>query len=300
MSDPIELLRACHLCPRECGIDRFCKTGFCGEGRTVRIARAELHMWEEPCISGKNGSGTVFFSGCNLKCCFCQNFEISHLGKGFLLSDEELAETFLRMQEMGAHNINLVTPTHFVPQILNALEMTDGKLNIPVVYNCGGYENPETLELLKEWVDIFIPDLKYFDDEAAAKYSSCEGYFDKAIKAIRKMADIAGKPCFENGLMKGGVIVRHLILPNHRHDSIRLIEELKKNFSPDELLISLMCQYTPVYKSSMHKEINRKLSAFEYKSVLKVLEKSGFDGFTQQRDSASTDYIPEFYSEKYF
>lgn len=266
----------------------------------VRIARAELHMWEEPCISGKNGSGTVFFSGCNLKCCFCQNFEISHLGKGFLLSDEELAETFLRMQEMGAHNINLVTPTHFVPQILNALEMTDGTLNIPVVYNCGGYEKPETLELLKEWVDIFIPDMKYFDDEAAANYSSCEGYFDKAIKAIRKMADIAGKPCFENGLMKGGVIVRHLILPNHRHDSVRLIEELKKNFSPGELLVSLMCQYTPVYKASMHKEINRKLSAFEYKSVLKVLEESGFDGFTQQRDSASTDYIPQFYSEKYF
>lgn len=295
-----KILRNCRLCPRECGADRYAEKGFCGESAAVRIARAELHMWEEPCISGTKGSGTVFFSGCNLKCCFCQNYEISHLGKGFELTREELAETFIRMQDMGAHNVNLVNPTHFVPQILDALEICGERLRIPIVYNSGGYEKPETLDMLRGKVDIFLPDLKYFDAQASREYSGAADYFEKAITAIRRMADIAGKPIIEDGIMKRGVIVRHLILPNHRHDSLRLIEELEKRFAADEIMVSLMCQYTPVYRAAEHKEIDRKLSGFEYKTAAERLEQAGFAGYFQQRDSAQEKYIPQFYSAKYY
>lgn len=294
------LLSECRLCPRECGVNRYEKRGFCGEGDVVRIARADLHMWEEPCISGKKGSGTVFFSGCNLKCCFCQNYEISHLGKGFEIAVQELAETFLRVQEIGAHNINLVNPTHFVPQIVEAIDIAGERLKIPVVYNSSGYEKTETLEMLNGRVGIFLPDLKYFDPQTSAGYSAAEDYFEYSVKAIHKMADIAGKPIIEDGIMKRGVIVRHLILPNHRHDSIRLIEELGRRFETDEIMVSLMCQYTPVYKAEQFPEINRRLSTFEYKSVVCALEKSGFDGFIQERASASEEFIPQFYNRKYF
>lgn len=294
------LLSECRLCPRECGVNRYEKRGFCGEGSAVRIARADLHMWEEPCISGKNGSGTVFFSGCNLKCCFCQNYEISHLGKGFELTVQELADAFLRMQGLGAHNINLVNPTHFVPQIIEAIDIVGERLKIPVVYNSSGYEKTETLEMLADRVKIFLPDLKYFDPRISADYSAAADYFEHSIRAIRKMSDIAGKPVIENGIMKRGVIVRHLILPNHRHDSIRLIEELKRRFAADEIMVSLMCQYTPVYKAEQFPKINRRLSTFEYKSVVGALEKSGFDGFVQERTSASEEFIPQFYNRKYF
>ncbi len=294
-------MRRCELCPRKCGIDRTKGKGFCGETDKVRIARAEKHMWEEPCISGDNGSGTVFFSGCCLKCCFCQNYEISALGKGFELTIEELADTFLRLQGMSVHNINLVSPTHFVPQICEALDLLGDRLTVPVVYNCGGYERAQTLRMLEDKVQIFLPDLKYFDSSISRKYSAAADYFPAAIKAIREMVDIAGKPAFdEQGLMKSGVIVRHLVLPNHRHDSIKLMQELGKAFNSDELLVSIMSQFVPVYKALEHKELSRRTFTFEYQSVIDEVRRIGFDGYFQQRSSASEQYIPEFFDHKYY
>ncbi|MCR5121006.1 MAG: radical SAM protein [Ruminococcus sp.] len=290
-------MKHCTLCPRQCGADRNTGHGFCGEGRTVRIARAALHHWEEPCISGTRGSGTVFFSGCVLRCVFCQNHEISHEGKGYAVTENELAECFLRLKAQGAHNINLVNPTHFVPQIMAAIGLC-GDIGIPFVYNSGGYEKPETLEMLRGRVSIFLPDLKYYSSELSKKYSSAADYYERTMAAIGKMYDIAGKPVFgEDGIMRSGVIVRHLILPNSRHDSIALIEKLRERFAPDEIMVSLMCQYTPVYRAHEFKELSRRLSGFEYKTVAEALEKAGFEGFMQERGSASEDFIPEFYDK---
>lgn len=295
------LLEHCVLCPRKCKVNRFEQKGFCGEKADVRIARADLHHWEEPCISGTNGSGTVFFSGCSLKCCFCQNYEISAENKGFALTSQQLADTFLLLQNKGAHNINLVNPTHFAVQIVNALELCKNELNIPVVYNCGGYENAEVIEQLANYVDIFLPDLKYFDSDISKKYSCAEDYFQKASSAIKAMVKTAGKPVFDdNALLKKGTIIRHLVLPSCRHDSIMLMNWLGENFHHDEILVSLMSQYTPVYKCNYFPEINRRTSTFEYNSVCKELQKYGFNGYFQQRDSSQTDYIPRFYDKIYY
>ena len=289
------------LCPRKCGIDRTKTIGFCGQSDIVKIARADLHMWEEPCLGGEKGSGTVFFSGCSLRCCFCQNYEISAQGKGFELTVKELAETFLRLQDMGAANIDLVSPTHFVPQICDALDLLGADLKIPVVYNCGGYESTETLRMLGDRVKIFLPDLKYFDSELSSEYSAAPDYFPTAMTAIREMVSIAGKPQFDkNGMLISGVIVRHLVLPNHRHDSIKLMQKLGENFSTDEILVSIMSQFVPVYKAFEHKKLSRRTSTFEYKSVISEVEKLGFDGYFQQRSSADTDFIPTFYDQKYY
>lgn len=294
-------LEKCLLCPKKCCVNRYQNRGFCGCGGEIRIARAALHMWEEPCISGKRGSGTVFFTGCNLKCCFCQNYEISAQNKGFDISVKELADIFLMLQEKGAHNINLVTPTPYVYQIAEALDLVKRQLNIPIVYNCGGYESIETLEFMSDKVDIFLPDLKYFDSQMSEKYSCAEDYFEKASAAIRKMADITGKPVFdENGMMKKGVIVRHLVLPNGRHDSEKIIKWLSENFEKDQILVSVMSQYTPVYKAAEHKEINRRTSTFEYNYAADLLEKCGFRCYFQKRSSAQEEYIPEFFDHKYF
>ena len=294
-------LEKCLLCPRKCGVNRYQNRGFCGCGGEIRIARAALHMWEEPCISGKRGSGTVFFTGCNLKCCFCQNYEISAQNKGFDISVQELADIFLMLQEKGAHNINLVTPTPYVYQIAEALDLVKGQLNIPIVYNCGGYESIETLEFMADKVDIFLPDLKYFDSQMSEKYSCAEDYFEKASAAIRKMVDITGKPVFdENGMMKKGVIVRHLVLPNGRHDSEKIIKWLSENFEKDQILVSVMSQYTPIYKAAEHKEINRRTSTFEYNYAADLLEKCGFRCYFQERSSAQEEYIPEFFDHKCF
>ncbi len=295
------LLENCRLCPRECGVNRYERSGYCKEGSAVRIARADLHLWEEPCISGKNGSGTVFFSGCTLKCCFCQNYEISAENKGFEVSLSQLAEIFLMLQSKGAENINLVNPTHFVPQIISALQLCGDKLEIPVVYNCGGYEKVETLELLESYVDIFLPDVKYYSRELSAKYSKASDYFEKCLQAVIKMREIAGKPKFdENGMMTKGVMVRHLVLPNCRHDSIKIMEMLGKTFQREDILISLMSQYTPVYKAFEYKEISRKTTTFEYNSVVSEIEKYGFEGYIQEKTSADSAFIPEFYDHLYF
>lgn len=292
-------LNSCDLCPRSCGIDRSLKKGFCGETDKIRIANYQLHHWEEPVISGKNGSGTVFFSGCVLKCVFCQNYEISAESKGFEVTPEELGEIFLKLKKMGAENINLVNPTHFVPQIIHALKLVKSDLSIPVVYNSGGYESLETLDALEGFVDIFLPDLKYFDSGISAKYSKAPDYFEKAFAAIRKMAGISGKPVIENGLMKKGTIVRHLVLPNCRKDSIEIVKRLGETFKSDEILISLMSQYTPLFNASRFPEINRRTSTFEYDSVVKAASEYGFEGFIQERSSASDAYIPKFHDKPF-
>ena len=237
----MKLLENCKLCPRQCGVDRNTGVnGYCGMTAEVKIARASLHMWEEPCISGTNGSGTVFFTGCPMKCVFCQNRQIAIGSTGMKVSIKRLAEIFLELQKKGAHNINLVTPTHYVPQIVEALKSAKQKgLFIPIVYNTGSYEKVETLRLLEGLVDIWLPDCKYYDKELAARYSNAADYFEVANAAIAEMVRQAGEPIFEDGLMKRGVIVRHMVLPGQTRDSRKIIEELYKQYG-DGLYISIM------------------------------------------------------------
>ncbi len=294
-----DYLYSCKLCPKECGINRHNSFGFCRQTDRIRIARADLHMWEEPCISGTNGSGAVFFSGCTLKCLFCQNYEISQDDKGYYITVEELADIFLNLQNKDAHNINLVSPTPHVLHIIKALDMVKNDLHIPIVYNCGGYENIETLNMLKDYVDIYLPDLKYFDDSLALEYSSAPHYFMTAMSAIKEMQKQVGKPQFDaNGIMTKGVIVRHLTLPSHRSDSIKVIDALGEAFLPDDILLSLMSQYTPQYKALSHPKLGRRISTFEYNKVVEEAQKYGFNGFTQDRNSASEVYIPPFSDKK--
>lgn len=284
----------CRLCPRECGADRYTGTGFCGCGADIRAAKAYLHMWEEPCISGTRGSGTVFFSGCNLKCCFCQNYKISHENQGKSITESRLAEIFLELQQQGAHNINLVSPTPYVTQIITALDMCRGKLNIPIVYNTGGYEKTETLKLLDGYVDVYLPDFKYFDDALGEKYSDVKNYSETAAAAVKEMYRQTG-PCYiEDGLIRRGTIVRHLALPSHRDDSVRILEWIAENFSREGILVSLMSQYTPFFRSSEHKEISRRISTFEYNYVLDKAVSLGLKGFMQERSSAKEEYTPDF------
>ncbi len=287
-------MESCNLCPRACGADRAAEKGFCGGGYTIKAARASLHFWEEPCISGKNGSGTVFFSGCNLKCCFCQNYNISAENFGKEISIERLAEIFLELQEQNAHNINLVNPTHYVPLIIKALDIAKPRLKIPVVYNSGGYETVETIAMLDGYVDIFLPDLKYKSSLLSEKYSHAENYFGFASKAIIAMFEQVGKPIFDGDILKKGVIIRHLVLPNARQDSIEVLEWIANNFEKGDVLVSLMSQYTPFYKSCEHKEINRRISTFEYNKVLEKAVSLGLDGYMQEKSSAKEEYTPDF------
>ena len=282
-----------------CRVDRHKAIGFCRQSDEIKIARADLHMWEEPCISGSQGSGTVFFSGCTLKCIFCQNYEISQLDKGYAITVNELADIFLQLQEKGAHNINLVSPTPYVPHIIKALDMVKGKLTIPVVYNCGGYERIETLKMLKGYVQIYLPDLKYFDDTYAKEYSGTSDYFETAMQAIKEMVRQVGKPRFDdNGIMQSGVIVRHLALPTLRHDSAKVIDALGKEFASDEIMLSLMSQYIPMHKAVGHPKLGRKISTFEYNKVLETANRFGYEGFSQERSSSSEVYVPPFTDKK--
>lgn len=286
----------CSLCPRNCHVDRSIVRGYCKCGSNLKIARAALHYWEEPCISGGNGSGTVFFSGCTLKCCFCQNFNISSEGFGEEITVERLSEIFLELQEKGANNINLVTATQYLPSVLEALDQVRGQLKIPVVYNCGGYEKKETIEALKGYVDIFLPDLKYHDPELSKLYSGAEDYFKVASEAVRTMIEMTGAPEFdENGIMKKGVIIRHMILPGCYKDSIDLLHWIKENLPENGFLLSLMSQYTPFYKSYMYPKINRRLTTFEYEKVLDEAIRLGLEnGYMQEKSSAKEEYTPPF------
>lgn len=286
----------CKLCPRECGADRTKEKGFCGAGDKAVVARASLHKWEEPCVSYKNGAGTVFFSGCNLHCCFCQNNKISNELFGKEISDEELGDIFLRLQDMGADNIDLVTPTHFVPNIINALDMVKSKLSVPVVYNCGGYESVKTIDILNGYIDIYLPDMKYFSSEISAKYSNAPDYFEKSSEAVLEMIKQTGELKFndEGGLLKGTVI-RHMVLPSHRHDSMEIIRWIAENTSPKNVLVSIMNQYTPFeFISDEYPELKRRVTKMEYNSVVNLAAELGINGFTQQKSSASQEYVPDF------
>ena len=292
----INLLKSCELCPRRCKVDRTKKLGFCGASNKIKIALVSLHKWEEPCLVGENGAGTIFFSNCNLRCIFCQNHQISQEGVGIEVGIERLAEIFLEQQDRGAANIDLVTPTHYIPQIIKALDIAKSNgLNIPIVYNSNGYENVEVIELLRNYVNIFLPDFKYFDDEAAIKYSSAPNYFEAAAKAITKMFDLVGKLKFDNnGQLQCGMIVRHLILPNYRRDSMKIVEWLYKTFG-DDIYISLMNQYTPMFKSDKYKKLNRRLTTFEYDSVINyALELGVKNCYIQTGKTASENFVPKF------
>ena len=286
----------CRLCPRNCRVNRKERTGFCGEKDGIRCARAALHHWEEPCISGTRGSGAVFFSGCSLKCCYCQNYQISQEGLGKEISPEKLARIFLDLQEQGAHNINLVTGTHFLPGILTALDLARPKLSIPVVYNCGGYEKPEVIRLLDGYVDIYLPDLKYFDPELSARYSGARDYFAQASQAVSAMISQTGSPVFdEDGIMQKGVIIRHMVLPGSRKDSISILHWIRENLPEEGFLLSLLSQYTPFYKSCEYPQINRRLTTYEYDKVLEEAISLGLTkGFMQEKSSAKEEYTPPF------
>lgn len=286
----------CSLCPRNCHIDRTSSFGFCQSSSQIKAARAALHHWEEPCISGTRGSGAVFFSGCTLRCCFCQNYSISSETYGKEISEQKLAQIFFELQNQGAHNINLVTATQYLPSILNALDRIKDKLNIPVVYNSSGYEKPETIRLLKDYVDIYLPDLKYFSSKLSQKYSKAEDYFKVASNAVRLMIEQTGKPVFDSdGILQKGVIIRHLVLPNCRKDSITLLHWIKETLPDKSYLISLLSQYTPFYKSHEYPELNRRITTYEYESVLKEAISLGLvEGFIQEKSSAKEEYTPPF------
>ena len=289
-------MEKCNICPRKCNIDRTIYKGYCGMDDTLVVARAALHMWEEECISGKEGSGAVFFAGCNLRCVFCQNRNISKNGARKTITIDRLADIFCELQKKGANNINLVTPTHYTKQIMAALDIAKDKgLNIPVVYNCGGYESIDTIKELKGYVDIFLPDFKYVDKNISKKYSNCEDYFDVAKKGLAAMYEIVGNPQFdERGMMKKGVIVRHLMLPGHVKDSKSVLKYLHETYG-NNIYISIMSQYTPLVDKDKYKEIARKLYPAEYKRLVDYAIDIGIvNGFIQEGDVADESFIPEF------
>lgn len=295
-----ELYQDCTLCPRECHADRLSgKKGACGESATLRVGRAALHMWEEPCISGTKGSGTVFFSGCSLGCIFCQNRELSFGGVGKEISEERLAEIFLELQEKGAANINLVTGEHFVPGILEGLTLAKGKgLAIPVVYNSSGYEKPETIRLLEGFVDIWLPDFKYWDDELGLRFSRVPDYRERATLAIGEMVRQTG-PCVfdEEGYLKKGVVVRHLLLPGHVKNSKEVVRYLYETYG-DRIYLSIMSQYTPLSSELAYPELNRKVTRREYERLLDfALELGVENGFFQEGEAAKESFIPAFDGE---
>lgn len=296
-----EYMSDCTLCPRNCHADRLLgQVGFCGQTAELTAARAALHFWEEPCISGSVGSGTVFFSGCNLQCVFCQNHDIALSKGGRKISVERLAEIFLELQAKGAANINLVTPSHFIPQICLALEQAkqDG-LYIPIVYNTSGYENVISLQLLENLVDIYLPDLKYFSPETAAKYSHAHDYFEKSSAAIAEMVRQVGTPVFddESGLLKRGVIVRHLLLPGQSADSKKILRYLHDTYHND-IYVSIMNQYTPLPHVAAFPELNRAITSLEYERILDFADKIGIEqGYMQEGGAAAESFIPLFDGE---
>lgn len=293
-----ERLSSCRLCPRGCGVNRLNKDiGYCKQTDTVKIGRYALHFWEEPSISGDKGSGTVFFSGCNLGCVFCQNYKISTQNSGKNITINELSDIFLDLQNQNAHNINLVTPTHYIPQIIKALEIAKSSgLNIPVVYNCGGYESVEALKMLDGLIDIYMPDFKYFDDKYAIKYSNAPNYSYHVKMAIDEMFLQVGKNKFDKeGIMKKGVIIRHMMLPGLLFDSKKIVDYIYDRFN-DDVYISIMSQYTPMKWVENYPEINKKVSKKYYQSLVDYALNSGVkNAYIQDGEAADESFIPEFY-----
>lgn len=287
----------CNLCNRKCNSEREeNRTGYCKMTWEVRVARAALHMWEEPCISGENGSGTVFFTGCSLQCVYCQNSDIAIGNRGKAVTIERLAEIFLELQEQGANNINLVTPTHYVPQIIEAIKKArENGLWLPIVYNTGTYETVETLRMLDGYVDVYLPDMKYMDKETSKMYSCAHDYFETAAAAIAEMFRQVGSPQFSAaGIMTKGMIVRHLMLPGHIQDSKNIIKYLFDTYG-DDIFISIMNQYTPLPQVRDIEELNRKITEEEYEEVTDYAIGIGIEnGFIQEGDTATESFIPDF------
>lgn len=292
----MDRLKCCTLCPRECKVDRTKTLGFCKSSDKLKVARAQLHFWEEPCISGTNGSGTVFFSGCTLQCVFCQNSQISRGEWGKEITVQRLCEIFLELEKKGAHNINLVTPTQYVLHIIKAIDLSREKgLSLPIVYNTSGYEKAETLRLLKGYVDIYLPDFKYYDERFSKKYSNCKDYFENTTKALDEMFSQVGECEFdENGLLKKGVVIRHLCLPKLTDDTKRILKYINRRFD-DKVLISIMSQYTPHGDLKDYPEIALPLSKDEYQDILEYAQMIGIsNGFVQEGESAKESFIPPF------
>lgn len=290
-------LENCNICPHRCGANRMNgKTGRCKATDKVKVALASIHNFEEPCISGKNGSGTVFFSNCNLNCVFCQNYEISQLGKGKEISIEELADIFIKQQNKNVHNINLVTPTMYIYQIIEAIKLARDKgLKIPIVYNSNGYENVEALKHLKGYIDIYLPDLKYSDDEIAYKYSNIKNYYENAVQAIKEMYNQVGTPIIdENGIMKKGLMIRHLVLPNQLQNSKDVLKWINDNMDK-KVFVSVMAQYFPTYRAKNFPEISRKLTKEEYNEIEQYLYSLDLEnGYIQELGEHEEEYVPDF------
>lgn len=291
------MLDNCTLCPHNCKVNRLeGKKGRCKCDNTLKIALASLHMFEEPCISGANGSGTVFFTNCNLNCIYCQNYEISQGGKGKEITIQTLADIFIKQQEKGAHNINLVTPTMYVYQIIEAIKIArKNGLKIPIIYNSNGYENIETIKMLNGYIDVYLPDLKYYTNELSKKYSNVDNYFEVATNAIKEMYSQVGNAVFDdNAIIQKGVIIRHLVLPNHIQNTKNILKWINENM-PKDIYVSVMAQYFPTYKAKNDSLINRKLNKKEYKEVFNYLYSLDLqNGYIQELGSHEEEYVPDF------
>ncbi|MBF0979523.1 MAG: radical SAM protein [Clostridiales bacterium] len=291
----MDLISKCEICPRKCKVNRYEKKGYCRCDDKVRIALVSKHYFEEPCISGRNGSGTIFFSNCNLNCIFCQNHDISQGGKGIDVTIERLAEIMLEQQERGANNINLVTPTMYVEQIIKAIDIAKKNgLNIPIVYNTNGYEEVETIKKLNGYIDIYLPDFKYFTNELAIKYSKAPNYFEKVTSALIEMQSQFDEYVFDGEIMKKGMIVRHLVLPNHIQNSKNVLKWIKDNLRKD-IYVSVMAQYFPTYKAIGDELIGRKLSFSEYRKIEQYFY--GLDienGYIQDLGKHEEEFVPDF------
>lgn len=283
----------CNICPRKCNANRSQKPGFCDCGENICISYTMRHYWEEPCISGKSGSGAIFFSGCNLKCIYCQNYSVSNGETGKNLTESEFCNLVLNIASSGVHNINLVTPTHFTQNIVSALSKIKSEITVPIVWNSSGYENPESIRMLRGIVDIFLCDIKYKSSKLSKEYSGAEDYFDTAKKALEEMLGITGVPVFtDEGLLSSGVIVRHLVLPGSREDSADILRELE--YVKSEIVLSLMRQYTPTPQTRHHPKLSRHLTSLEYKAVTDLALSLGYKGYIQSKESVGIKYTPDF------
>ena len=290
-------IEKCEVCPHMCRVDRTKKQiGRCKSTDKIKIALYSIHKFEEPCISGENGSGTVFFSNCNLNCVYCQNYEISQEGKGKEISIEELANIFIYQQNKNAENINLVTPTSYALQIIEAIKIARKKgLKIPIIYNTNGYERIETLKLLEGYIDVYLPDLKYYEDELAKKYSKVDNYFEITTKAIKEMYQQVGNPTFdERGMIQKGLMIRHLVLPNHIENSKKILKWIKENID-EHVYIDIMAQYFPTYKAKEIEKLNRKLTKKEYRQIEEYVYKLDIkNGYMQELGEHEEEYVPNF------
>lgn len=293
----MEELKQCKICPHNCNVNRLNgKIGRCKCTDKIKIALASVHNYEEPCISGINGSGTIFFSNCNMNCIYCQNYEISQLGKGKEISIKELADIFINQQEKGVNNINLVTPTMYAFQIIEAIKLAKKNgLIIPIIYNTNGYEKIETLKALQGYIDVYLPDLKYYSNKLSIKYSKVNNYFSVATEAIKEMYRQVGTPKFnEDGIMQRGIIIRHLVLPNHIQNSKNILKWIKENM-PQDVYVSIMAQYFPTYKAKENELLNRKLTKKEYKEIEKFLYTLDLkNGYIQELGEHEEEYVPDF------